>query len=311
MNARLLWLLLLAVMLAPLDSATLTVRAQATVAGDVVRLSDLAEPGSDIPESARRLVIAAAPVLGGETVIGSPEIRDRLDGNGFSAILLKGAPRVRVARRGRQIHGDFFVPILRGFVVEHTPWGQDARVEVSLSRPLVIPEGEIEWRVLPPPGEDFLGTMLVQVKGLVEGEEVFSEWLSARVRVEWTVAVSNRSLPKETPIAAADVRWEKREITPSTAGALRRQEEVVGRRPERMIPAGAVITAALIGQELLVRRGSPVSLRGEGRGISVSLSGTALSDGRLGDRIRVLNPASQRIVSAEVTGQGQLSVRVE
>ncbi|HNX97562.1 MAG TPA: flagella basal body P-ring formation protein FlgA, partial [Candidatus Aminicenantes bacterium] len=59
------------------------------------------------------------------------------------------------------------------------------------------------------------------------------------------------------------------------------------------------------------RRGAPVTLQAAGRGITVSLPAKALEDGRRGDRVRVLNPASQRVILAEVVGQGQLSVRVE
>jgi len=306
---RLIFLLVLGTF--PLRAATVAVRPQATVSGEVVRLSDITEPDSEVPEAVRRLIIAAAPALGGTTVIGGPEIRDRLDGNGWQAITLTGAPKVRVERRGRQVDGSFFVPILRRFLVEHTPWGGEARIEVTMSRPLVIPEGDLEWQVIPPVGENCLGALLVQVKGLAAGEEVFSDWLSARVRVEWTVAVSNRLLPKEQPIAAEDIRWERREITPAIAGALRSQEAVLGRRPVRGIPAGSVITTALIGEETLVRRGAPVTLQAAGRGITVSLPAKALEDGRRGDRVRVLNPASQRVVLAEVVGPGQLSVRVE
>ncbi|MDX2276253.1 MAG: flagellar basal body P-ring formation chaperone FlgA [Hyphomonadaceae bacterium] len=58
------------------------------------------------------------------------------------------------------------------------------------------------------------------------------------------------------------------------------------------------------GGEAVIRRGETVALIFEAPGIQLSTSARALEDGAVGDNVRLVNIASNRTVSATVTGPG-------
>ncbi|MFM2482592.1 flagellar basal body P-ring formation chaperone FlgA [Celerinatantimonas sp. YJH-8] len=60
----------------------------------------------------------------------------------------------------------------------------------------------------------------------------------------------------------------------------------------------------------MVCRGDSVTIIAKGKGIYLSTTGTALSDGRIRDTIRVKNTQSQRIIRATVTDVGKVSVEM-
>jgi flagellar basal body P-ring formation protein FlgA len=58
----------------------------------------------------------------------------------------------------------------------------------------------------------------------------------------------------------------------------------------------------------LVRRGETVTVVSRSGGIEVRAGGTALTDGARGERIRVRNDSSRRIVEGVVTAAGRIEV---
>jgi flagella basal body P-ring formation protein FlgA len=57
---------------------------------------------------------------------------------------------------------------------------------------------------------------------------------------------------------------------------------------------------------LVIKRGDTVSMEANIGGITVKTSGTAISDGRIGQQIRVKNNQSARVINAKVIGSGQV-----
>ena len=64
--------------------------------------------------------------------------------------------------------------------------------------------------------------------------------------------------------------------------------------------AGTVLTPAVLESDQVVKRGQTVTIVAKAGGISVNMSGTALADGGLNQRIRVENTNSGRIVEGVV-----------
>ena len=59
----------------------------------------------------------------------------------------------------------------------------------------------------------------------------------------------------------------------------------------------------------LVCRNDVVILNTSQQGLAIVAKSTALSDGSLGDQIKVRNSKSNRVVSATITGVGQVAVK--
>ncbi|WP_225319022.1 flagellar basal body P-ring formation chaperone FlgA [Cellvibrio sp. KY-GH-1] len=79
---------------------------------------------------------------------------------------------------------------------------------------------------------------------------------------------------------------------------------MVGREAKRNIGKGEVFKTNQMDSPTTVRRGEVVMLESIAGAIKVSSSGTAMSDGRLGQKIRVKNSSSERVISGIVKGQG-------
>lgn len=120
---------------------------------------------------------------------------------------------------------------------------------------------------------------------------------------------------REIPVAAQDITRGQRLAQEHLGSALVNISNVrqafaadsgaiVGREAKRNIGKGEVFKTALLDSPTTVRRGEIVVLESLAGSIKVSSSGTALADGRLGQKIRVKNESSQRIVTGVVRGQG-------
>jgi flagella basal body P-ring formation protein FlgA len=77
---------------------------------------------------------------------------------------------------------------------------------------------------------------------------------------------------------------------------------------KRQLNAGVPITGDILSQPVLIKRGEAVTITAEGDGLSVKMPGVAMSDGRRGEQIRIKNNNSAKIVDAQVTDAGQVTV---
>ncbi len=82
------------------------------------------------------------------------------------------------------------------------------------------------------------------------------------------------------------------------------QEAIIGREAKRNIGKGEPFRTATLDAPTTVKRGEVVKLESLVGSIKVSGSGTAMADGRLGQKIRVRNDSSERIITGVVRGQG-------
>jgi len=114
------------------------------------------------------------------------------------------------------------------------------------------------------------------------------------------VVVATRSLPAGMPIPADAVSLQERDVTTLAYGYLGRSEDAVGKLLRRQVPAGAPLTPDALTAPSSIRRGQEVTLISEAGGISVRTVGKALADGASGDRIRVENLDSHRVVEGVV-----------
>ncbi len=84
--------------------------------------------------------------------------------------------------------------------------------------------------------------------------------------------------------------------------------EVIGTEARRSLRTGTVISPDMIEAADIIARGQPVTIRLKRPGIHIEMAGTALTDGHLGEHIRVRNDRSQKILSAKVLRAGLVQV---
>ena len=96
------------------------------------------------------------------------------------------------------------------------------------------------------------------------------------------------------------LRTEKRNVATLSRGYFTRLEDVVGKIARTPINKEQVISLHSLATPKLVHRGQSVTIIARSETVIVKMNGNAMSDGHLGELIKVKNLRSQRIIEAEV-----------
>jgi len=86
-------------------------------------------------------------------------------------------------------------------------------------------------------------------------------------------------------------------------------EPLLGRVFSRGAGAGRLLDRRALDAPVLVERGRQVRMSYRARGVSIDAVGTALADGRLGERIRVKNDVTGVAVDATVASSNEVTIR--
>jgi flagella basal body P-ring formation protein FlgA len=133
-------------------------------------------------------------------------------------------------------------------------------------------------------------------------------FLPVGVNVQVPVLVATRGLARGDAVSAADVQLQMRPRAGLGVSWVGSVDQIQGRTLLRPVTAGSVLSPASFAASHLVRRGQSVTLIGISGGFEVRAQGKALADAGAGDRVRVQNTGSQRIVEGEVRADGSVVV---
>lgn len=156
------------------------------------------------------------------------------------------------------------------------------------------------------PGARKTGNTSVKIQCL--GPVRWSLFVSARVERFGEVVVATGPLNRGSMVMPTDVKLERRETGTLLGGYFDDLTDAVGMQVRRSLRPGDVVTDSDLKTPLWVERGQLVRLLSGGSGIRVSMSGEALEDGGAGDRIRVRNNSSDRVVEGVIESPGVVRV---
>ena len=125
--------------------------------------------------------------------------------------------------------------------------------------------------------------------------------------VETAVAeeiVAARNIRAGDVISASDI------VTPADRIALRRAVDIIGKEAGRAFYRGQAIDETKLRAATLIKRNSIVQMEFARGAMTISAEGRALDNGALGDRIRVMNLGSKRIVTVVVTGSDSVRAKI-
>lgn len=142
------------------------------------------------------------------------------------------------------------------------------------------------------------------------GNKPWKVYLPVEVVVTDTVFVATRTLPRGHRMTAEDLVAEQRDVSRLPAGFVASESEFVGARLKTQLIAGRLLTPAMLEADIAVRRGQMVTLTVLSGGVNIQMSGKALMDGAIDQRIRVENMKSGRIVEGIVRSREQVEVLV-
>ncbi|HRF45507.1 MAG TPA: flagellar basal body P-ring formation chaperone FlgA, partial [Candidatus Competibacteraceae bacterium] len=85
-------------------------------------------------------------------------------------------------------------------------------------------------------------------------------------------------------------------------------QQLIGRQLQHALMIGKVISPRSVKVTPAVRRGETVTLIAGQSGIEITSSGIALSDASIGERLRVRNESSQRVIEGKVTANRRVEI---
>ena len=151
------------------------------------------------------------------------------------------------------------------------------------------------------------GAMSVEVRCDAAGWKLF---VPVDVRQQVPVLVLRRALNRGQVPVAADVAVETRERATLPGAWLDAPAQLEGRMLTRALPAGSVLMPSQLAAPHRVQRGQAVQLVGAAGGFEVRMQGKAMGNAAVGERVRVENPSSRRVVEGEVQADGSVAVRL-
>ncbi|GLK65398.1 MULTISPECIES: flagellar basal body P-ring formation chaperone FlgA [Paracoccus] len=117
-------------------------------------------------------------------------------------------------------------------------------------------------------------------------------------------AVASRTLPAGTVISAEDVT-----LAPDQAGGIEDITQILGQQLRVMVYEGRRIDPSALTEPTLIGRNQLVTLTYEKAALRIETEGRALSAGKVGQIIRVLNSSSRVTVSGRVAPDGSVIVQ--
>jgi flagella basal body P-ring formation protein FlgA len=157
-----------------------------------------------------------------------------------------------------------------------------------------------------PPGKRMLGKVTVGVR--CEGDKPWTLYVPVNVAVMSQVVVAKTELSRGSSVTRDDVKLEKRDIARLHRGYLDSLEKAIGKTVKYSVRPNQVVTPSRLVTPLAVKRNSRVLILAANSSVQVRMSGTALENGSIGQRIRVKNRSSKRELEARVVEQGVVQV---
>ena len=134
--------------------------------------------------------------------------------------------------------------------------------------------------------------------------------LPVRVDLYDDVLVSAKPLVKGQIIDESSVTLQKQNISRLNYGYYAKQAALGQLQVRRNLTRGTVLTPSNLVPRLLVRSGQQVTLLLAYKGIQIKSSGLALRSASLGERVKVRNSQSGKVVEGVVSGESQVRISI-
>ncbi len=150
-----------------------------------------------------------------------------------------------------------------------------------------------------------LGLQSFEVRIERPGQPPRDVLISADVQLAKQVVVARKPINQGQPITGRDLRLEERLFSDMADIGLEDLSAAVGLESRRFIRPGDMLTARLVVERPLVRRGDHIRILIQANGLQITTSGQAQSDGVLGQTIAVRRDGAKRkqdVIDAVVAG---------
>jgi len=160
-----------------------------------------------------------------------------------------------------------------------------------------------------PQGRKVQGRIAVGV-ACNDGKNKWSIFVPVTITQYADIVVTSQPVSRGTPLESADLRVERRSLNNLHNGYIKSLKQAQGTILKTSLPAGAVITPNQIKRQYAIKRGQTVNILAKSRVIAVRSKGKALANARIGEKIKVKNLATDKIVEGTVSYNGSIEIKL-
>ena len=278
-----------------LPAGAATLRPYTTLSSGVVKLSDLFEGADGRP-------LGPGPAPGGRITVEASQLS--AIARMFAVEWHSAGPgdRAVLERPGRSLSkGDVMAPLRE--LLEGAGAPRDCDVELGgFTTPPLPTETPPSLDFAEPSYDSATGRFTTLLTATADGIAPVQVRLSGRVQEMTELPVAKRAMRPGDVVGPDDLQWARLRVGLARGEMVQTVAQAEGQAVRRALQPGQPIGLADLGRPVVVTKGTPLMLSLQGAGIELTAQGVAQQPGGLGERIHVLNPYSQAVVEAEVTG---------
>ena len=159
-----------------------------------------------------------------------------------------------------------------------------------------------------PAGSTLHGKITVGIRCL--GEKPWTLYIPSTIKVYADVMTASQPVTRGSKLTKNDILSLRKEVSNYYSGYLTKPEQVIGKITKKTLNEGDVFTSRSLKAPLLVRNGEQVTIIAAVGNIQVRSKGKALKDAAKGEKVRVMNLRSRRLVEAVVLSPGTVGVNM-
>lgn len=133
-------------------------------------------------------------------------------------------------------------------------------------------------------------------------------YVQGNLRILKEVPIVKRNLQFGERIQREDVSVERRDIT-FNRETIPAEGELYGSEVAGNISSGQIIWQRNLKRKMALTRGAPVQVTVQNQGWKINITGISQDNGYVGDTVKVLNPATKRLIVGVVNEDGMVEVR--
>jgi len=171
---------------------------------------------------------------------------------------------------------------------------------VRLSGDPRVPAGRVDLTVSHGAGVELVGQTVLHLRVSGADGSVRRLRVSTMIERETQAVLATRNLSRGDMVAEGDVAEVYRPLRSLPRDVVHRVDAAVGKQLVRPVSAGALVRAGLLTQVPVVSRGARVVLVVAQGGLRITTPGIAKEDGGAGEIVRVVNPASGKVINGRV-----------
>lgn len=275
----------------------------ATVDADPVLLGDIAKvQGSDaaLVTELKSLVVGRAPLPGESRQIDADYVALRLKQRGIPSdrVALRQTAVTTLVRDSTVVgRNDIEAAIRDALRTTDIFQGRQGVIkDVLIKKDLVVPAGTVSYKVKFPDKLMVSNKIPVAVSVFVDDAYYRKIWATLKAEVLQDAVVLKHAMRRNQRITREDVEWVPMNVADLPQNAITPDQDVIGQRVTKSLLSGTVLRTDTVELPPLVKRGDVVILKAASGTLQVTALGQAKSNGKQGERIKIVNIDTNKLL---------------